>query len=102
MKGIETGVDVVSFCGHMTTDGSNRKNFVIKLGEKYEERGGVYYRHPNHLCCFKRSVVQSVQFRPIWKQEDYFYAVDLKQRGLLKSEHHITQDMYHYDFCSKK
>lgn len=102
MKGIQYGVDVISFQGHMTTNGANRKNFVIKLGEKYEERAGVYYRHPNHLCCLKRSLVQHIKFRPIWVQEDYHYAIELKQRGILKSEHHIPQDMYWYDFQSKK
>lgn len=102
MHGINSGVDVITFCGHMTTNGSNRRNFVIKLGEKYEERAGVYYRHPNHLCCLKRSVVEHVKFRPIWQQEDYYYALDLKNKGLLKTEYHITKDMYHYDFWSKK
>lgn len=102
MQGIDLDVDVITFRGYMTTNGANRRNFVIKLGEKYEERGGVYYRHPNHLCCLKRSLVESVKFRPIWQQEDYYYAVDLKSRGLLKTEHHIAKDMYWYDFISKK
>jgi glycosyltransferase involved in cell wall biosynthesis len=103
MKAIESSPDVVSFVGFMTTDNVHRKDFVIKLGERYEERNGIYYRHPNHLTCLKRSVVEKIKFRPIWVMEDYHYAVELKQKGVLKTEVHIADKwMYHYDFKSKK
>lgn len=102
MKGIQQNVDVVSFVGFMTTDGLQQKDFTIKLGERYEERGNRYYRYPNHLTCLKRSAVESVKFRSIWVQEDYWYATDIMQRKLLKTEYHISDKwMYHYDFKSK-
>jgi glycosyltransferase involved in cell wall biosynthesis len=103
MTGIESSPDVVSFIGFMTTDNAHRKDFVIKLGERYEERRGIYYRHPNHLTCLKRSAVEKIKFRPIWVMEDYYYAVDLKQKGVLKTEVHISDKwMYHYCFVSNK
>lgn len=102
MEGIGKGVDVVSFCGWMTTDGGNRKDFVIKKDERYEERNGVYYRYCNHLCAFKKSVVEHIKFPHIWVREDYEYATQIKRLGLLKTEHHITDRIYHYDFQSKK
>lgn len=99
MKAIEQGPDVVSFIGYMTTNGENRRDFTIKLGSKYEEKNGHYYRFCNHLCCFKRSVVESVKFQPLWVQEDYLYAKEIKERNLLKTEVHIGDRwMYHYDF----
>lgn len=102
MKGIEFNPDVISFVGFMTTNGADRREFTIKLGEKYEEREGRYYRYPNHLCCFKRSVVGHIKFRPIWVQEDYFYATEIRDKGLLKSEVHIGDKwLYHYEFISK-
>lgn len=94
--------DVITFNGYMTTDGVLRRNFVIRLGEKYEERNGIYYRYPNHLCVFKRSVVEHVKFKPQWVQEDYFWATEIRDKGLLKTSAHIDADMYHYDFRSKK
>lgn len=102
MKAIELNPDVISFVGYMLTNGADRREFTIKLGEKYEEREGRYYRYCNHLCAFKRSVVGHVKFRPIWVQEDYYYATEIRDKGLLKSEVHISDKwMYCYAFVSK-
>lgn len=101
LKAIEQGPDVVTFNGYMTTNGINRRKFVIRLGEKYEEREGIYYRYPNHLCCFKRSVVGTVKFPPLWQQEDYQWATEIMRRKLLQTEVHIDEDLYHYDFYTK-
>lgn len=101
LRAIAQNPDVITFNGYMTTDGLNRKDFTIKLGENYEERNGKYFRYPNHLCCFKKSIVEGVKFRPIWQQEDYHWATEIKNRGLLKTSVHIEKDLYHYDFRNK-
>jgi glycosyltransferase involved in cell wall biosynthesis len=98
MEGIDRGVDVVTFCGWMTTDGAHRVDFIIKLGEKYEERGGKYYRFPNHITCMKRELVEKIKFPPVWNGEDYQWSKRINDLGLLKTEHHITDQLYHYDF----
>lgn len=98
LEGIEAGADVVTFCGWMTTDGAHRVDFIIKLGEKYEERGGKYYRFPNHITCMKRELVQKVKFPPVWNGEDYQWSKRINDLGLLKTEHHITDQLYWYDF----
>lgn len=102
MNAINGSPDVVSFIGEMTTDGANKRNFVIRLGERYEERNGVFYRYCNHLCCFKRSVVGGIKFKPIWVQEDFHYATEIRDRRLLKREIHINKNMYLYDFRTRK
>lgn len=102
MKGIAMGVDVISFRGYMTTDGGNRRNFIIKKDNGYYEEKGVYYRYCNHLCCFRRAVVERVKFLPIWVQEDYNYATEIKRKNLLKTEYFVDRDMYAYEFRSKK
>jgi glycosyltransferase involved in cell wall biosynthesis len=102
LKAIKYSPDVVTFQGHMITDGTNKKNFTIKLGEAYEERNGHYYRYPNHLCCFKKSIVEHIKFLPIWFKEDYHWATSIRDKGLLKSEIHIDSDMYCYDYKTKK
>lgn len=101
-KAINQNPDVITFNGWMTTDGQRRENFVIKLNERYEQRNGVYYRYPNHLCCFKKSVVEGTKFMPIYVREDYEWATAIHNRKLLKSEVHIDLDMYHYQFSTKK
>ncbi len=102
LKAISKQPDVITFQGHMLTDGADRRNFTIKLGERYEERDRHYYRYPNHLCCFKKSVVQHVKFQPIWVQEDFKWATEIRDKKLLKSEVHLPIQMYCYDFDSKK
>lgn len=102
MTAIAYSPDVVTFTGFMTTDGQKRKDFTIKLGEKYEERSNRYYRYPNHLCCFKREIVKDVKFRHVWQMEDFHWATEIRDRKLLKKEYHISKWMYHYCFVSRK
>jgi glycosyltransferase involved in cell wall biosynthesis len=102
MKAIEQGPDVITFIGYMTTNGSNVEHFTIRLGSDYVTRNKHHYRFPNHLCCFKRSLVEHVKFEPIWIQEDYRWAKQIHDRRLAKSEVHINKHMYHYDFDAKK
>lgn len=101
LKAIEQNPDVITFKGFMTTNGANRRDFTIKLGSDYTEKNGHYYRWPNHLCCFKKSLVQHIKFEPIWQQEDYRWSLAVKNSGVLKNEIHIDKDMYIYDFKTK-
>lgn len=98
LTALETGPDVVTFNGYMTTNGTSRVDFIIRLGEKYEERGGKYYRFPNHICAFKRDLVKKIKFPPIHHGEDYKWALEIHDKKLLKTEVHIDKEMYHYDF----
>jgi glycosyltransferase involved in cell wall biosynthesis len=108
MEGIGKGVDVVTFNGVMTTrdrPGSHVKSsvdFIIKLGEKYEERGGKYYRFPNHITCMRKDLIEKVKFPDVWKGEDYTWAKQIHDRKLLKTEHHIEDKIYTYDFIVHK
>lgn len=102
MRGIEQNPDCLNFKGWMTTDGRNRRDFIIRLGYPYEERNNIYYRWPNHLSVMKRSVVEKVKFPNVWVQEDFLWSKEIKEKGLLKSEVFIDQDLYHYQFVSTK
>ncbi len=101
MEATRSNPDVITFQGWMTTNGNHRVNWVIKLGEAYEERNGMYYRWPNHLCVFKKSLVQHIKFPDIWLGEDYQWSVKVKDSNLLQSEVHIEKQLYHYDFKTK-
>lgn len=102
MKAIEQGPDVITFKGYMTTDGSRRQDFTIKLGLKYETRNNHHYRFPNHLCAYKKSVVSAVKFPDITVMEDFQWASQINKMGLLKSEVHIDKELYFYDFRTRK
>ena len=102
MQAISYSPDVITMCGWITTDGHSRVNWVIKLGEKYEYRNGVYYRWPNHLAVYKRSLVQHIKFPDVWEREDYEWSIRVKNANVLKTEIHIKDQIYHYDFKTKK
>lgn len=107
LKAIESSPDVVTFCGWMTTNGMNRVDWVIKLGENYEARkdqDGVtrYYRFPNHLCPMKRSKVADIKFQEIYLGEDYAWAYEINKRDRLKTSVHIPLQLYHYDYKTLK
>lgn len=102
LNAINKQPDVITFQGHMTTDGINPRKFIIKLGSDYTEKAGVYLRWPNHLAVMKRSAVNGVRFPDIWKLEDYQWSKDIHDRKLLKTEIHLEKDMYTYDFISPR
>jgi glycosyltransferase involved in cell wall biosynthesis len=102
LKAIQFKPDVISFNGYMITDGANRRNFTIKQGEKYEERNGHYYRWPNHLCCWRKSIIQNIKFQPIWVQEDYLFSLSVQKANVIKHAIHLEMDMYCYDFKTNK
>lgn len=93
--------DVITFKGYMLTDGRNRQNFTIRLGSKYETVDNHHYRFPNHLCCYKRSVVNNILFPDKTIQEDYDWALRVHNSKVLKTEVHIDKDMYIYEYRSK-
>lgn len=103
---IQSSPDVVTFDGYYTEHGKNRRNFTIKLGEKYyeDEKDAEFYYHrfPNHLSVFRRSVVNHIKFPPIWQQEDFKWADMIRQRGLLKTSVHIPKYLYWYDCIPKQ
>jgi len=102
VKAMQSNPDVVTFCGWMTTNGGHRVNWEIKLGNKYEERNGMYYRFPNHLSVMKRELVRHVKFPEVWQQEDYIWAKHIHDQKLLKTEVHIPLQLYWYDFDDRK
>ena len=101
IKAIESNPDVVTFDGYMTEHGLNRRNFTIRLGSKYYEDANdpefYYHRFPNHLAIFKRDVVNRFKFPPVWQMEDYTWAKQIHDSGVLKTEVHIPLQLYWYD-----
>ena len=86
MEAILKNPDVITFNGYMTTNGMKRQDFTIKLGSRYEERNGHFYRFPNHLCVFKRDKVNMIKFPELWSGEDYQWAKQVHDRRILKTE----------------
>lgn len=103
MEGVCKGVDCCSLKGIITTDGVNPKPFIHSIDyTEFFERDGVYYRCPNHLNVVKTELARQCPF-PDWKySEDSNYAFQLRDKGLLKTEHKIDEVLYYYDYVSDK
>jgi hypothetical protein len=98
--------DVVCFNGYMTTDGKNRVDWEIRLGHPYDKTyrdGKEYYlRFPNHISPMKREHAIRVKFPAKTHGEDYAFAKELNDLGLLKTQVIIEKPIYHYKYRSKK
>jgi glycosyltransferase involved in cell wall biosynthesis len=101
VKQMEYDPDVITFNGYMTTNGSNRQNFTIKLGSDYVTKDNHHYRWPNHLAVMRREKVREVKFKDIWIGEDYQWSKEIHDKKLLKTGIHIEKDLYHYDCITR-
>ncbi len=100
------GPDVIGINGYMTTNGTNRVDWEIRLGHPYkavQKDGKEYYlRHPNHITPMRREHAIQVQFPNKNQREDYEWAVAMLNTGLLKTQEIIDTPIYHYKFCTGK
>lgn len=90
--------DVITFDGWMTSDGKDRMEFSIAVGNHYETVGNMYLRPPNHICPIKREYALMIGYDVNSSNgEDYDYSMRLKHADLLRTEIHIAKKLYHYD-----
>ena len=106
LKALKSNPDVIGINGWMTTDGENRVDWEMKLGHPYcaTTRDGkeFYLRFPNHIAVMRRDIAYQVKFPHVTMGEDYAWAKEINDRGLLKTEAIIDQPIYHYKFRTKK
>lgn len=105
LRGIVSDADVICFNGYMTTNGVKRVDWEIRLGHPYksiQKDGKEYYlRHPNHISPMKRELALKAKFPDKTIFEDYEFAKQLNDKGILKTEYVIDKIIYHYQFISK-
>lgn len=102
MKATTTLPDVVCIHGYITTNGQNRQMFKHYLGASYNFTNGFYHRYPNHLNPMKRNIAIQVKFDNITFSEDYNWATELRNSGLLKTQIEILLPMYEYKYITNK
>lgn len=103
MQGIDKGVDCCGLTGLYKPDNGPEQIFIhsIKYNEFFEQ-DKILYRCPNHLNAVRREHALRCPF-PHWdRSEDSNYAFQLRDSGLLKTEHMITDIIYTYEFVSDK
>lgn len=102
----QSNPDVIPIHGYMTTNGGNKEVWRMGLGFPYssikEEGRTVYLRYPNHLAPIKSEISKQFSFENISFGEDYNWATEINNSGLLKTEKVITDHIYHYKYIPHK
>ena len=104
LQAAQTDCDTMAVNGFMTTDGGNRKDWYIALGNPYSaqwnEGKEIYLRYPNHITPMKREIAATIEFPAQNNFEDKVWADKLKDSALLKTETKIEIPIYHYQYSS--
>ena len=107
LKACESGADCFAISGIITTDGVDLKRWFISKDLDYKaivdaDRREAYHRYTNHITGVKREIAIQIKFPDQVIGEDFQWATDLKNSGLLKTEYRIDRfPMYHYKFSRK-
>jgi len=106
LEAAKQDADCITFNGFMTTNGVNKMPFDIALNNPYKleviNRIPTYLRFPNHITPIKHDIAIQVQFEDKTFGEDYSWANEIRNRGLLKTEAKINKELYHYKFITNK
>jgi len=98
--------DVIVFNGFMTTNGDCKVTFELRLGHGYEavyrEGKEHYLRFPNHIVPMKKELIKDIKFENLSFGEDYKWAKQINDLGLLKTQEIIDKDIYHYIYSTNK
>ena len=106
LSAIENDCDCIGIRGFMTTNGTNRKSWVHRLGLEIKGDGitkvGEYdYTRPIiHFNPVKRELALKAGFKDLRYGEDMDYAKRLNP--LLKKEYFIDSDLFHYKYSNKE
>lgn len=102
-EGIAIGVDCCSLHGIITTDGQNPKHFYHSIAyTEMFERDNAYYRPVMHINCIKTELAKQCVFPDWQRSEDSNFCFQLRDKGLLKTEHVIDEVIYNYLYVSDK
>lgn len=103
LAGCDRDVDCCSLTGLYKPDNAKEQIFIHSIQYKeFFEQDRILYRCPNHLNAVKREYALKCPF-PHWERsEDSNYAFQLRDAGLLKTEHVIEGIIYTYEYVNDK
>ena len=94
--------DCIPIDGYMTSNGENRVEWEMRIGHPYSatQRDGkeFYLRFPNHIAVIRKEIALRIPFEHVTFGEDYRWAKQINDLGLLKTQEIIDQHVYHYKY----
>ena len=94
LKGALSDADSMAINGTMKTQ--RIYTWDIRQSNPYSQVGNHFLRYPNHITPIKRKHAIKIKFPNITIGEDFQWATDLKEAGLLQTEYIIERPMYIY------
>jgi hypothetical protein len=108
LKAAESDADCFAMTGYMLTNGTSRVDWEISKDHPYaaikgEDGKKRYRRFPNHITAIRATIAKQFKFPELYNAEDYAWALQIHQSGLIKTEYKITRGpMYVYDWWPQK
>jgi hypothetical protein len=102
LQAIDSGYDCASLKGQyyfrgridgMFEHSLRYKEWKTNTSNKHDIK---YERYPNHLNCIKSYIAKQFKFEEINHGEDYKWAKQIHESGLLKTEFYIAHVIYYY------
>lgn len=92
-------LDCIGIIGNAKYGGHDHK-FIHSLSIKtWHEKGGVYYRPPNHLNPIKTNMARPIRFPDVYMGEDAEWSKKLLGAGVLKNEILLADKVTYYYRC---
>lgn len=99
LNALESNPDCVGFKGWYY-HGRKKYEWYISNAMPYVDaiidKKTIYLRHTNHLAPIRREIALQIGYADKTREEDYDYAVRLRESGLIKTEAFINKHLYHY------
>lgn len=106
LKAAESDADCFGINGIMITDNIKTETWNISKDNPYKtvrgHMGNHYLRFPNHITPIKSEICKQFKFPDVSYGEDFAWATQIHESGLIKSEYTITKPMYEYRYSSVK
>lgn len=102
LEATKSDPDVITINGLYVEDNKWEKPWIMRLGQNYSDTKDFFYRWPNHISPMKKSLIQHIKFEDRWKGEDFEWSKKIHNMKLLKTEVHIPERIYRYEYLSNK
>lgn len=95
LEGAKSNCDSMAINGKMI---QNKKVWTwdIRQSNPYSQNGNHFLRYPNHITPILRKHAKKIKFPDKKIGEDFEWATNLKESGLLQTEYIIKRPMYIY------
>lgn len=102
--GLKQDVDVVEMRGVITVGGKQQGTFNHSIRFDKWEDGKIYTRPPNHLNPMRTKYFKEYPFPDLRHAEDFSQSMAMSNAGLWKgkTEHSISEILYHYRYVNRK